>query len=226
MRTRIYCSIIAAALPLALASGPASAQFVNNYRAVERYNAVAKGSNIAEWHKRLFDDDVKKRLEAVDSLGKEGSEECVKPLIDATTDSDPRVRAKAFDYLGAIGSRRATLTLTQYLFLSDIDRSSKKRVLVALSRIRDPQSVPSLADFIEKTQDDELRCAALYALGEVGEKGSLEVLEEYTESEDPHERRIATDAQGKIEERLAAAPNNQPTILELEKILGPRNGGQ
>ena len=64
MRTRIYCSIIAAALPLALASGPASAQFVNNYRAVERYNAVAKGSNIAEWHKRLFDDDVKKRLEA------------------------------------------------------------------------------------------------------------------------------------------------------------------
>lgn len=225
MRIRPDVNILAAALALTFLAAPAYAQF-NNYRAIERYNAVAKGSNVAEWHKRLFDDDVSKRLEAVDSLGKEGSEECVKPLLDATSDSDARVRAKALDYLGAIGSRRATQTLTQYLFLSDIDPQSKKRVLVALSRIQDPDSITPLADFIAKTQDDELRCAALFALGEVGEQRSLDVIQEYTASEDPHERRIAIDAEGKIQERLAAAPNNQPTILELEKILGPRDAGQ
>lgn len=225
MHIRIDGNILAAVLLLALTASPASAQF-NNYRAVERYNAVSKGSNIAEWHKRLFNDDVNKRLEAVDSLGKEGSEECVKPLLDATSDSDPRVRAKAFDYLGIIGSRRATQTLSQYLFLNDIDAQSKKRVLVALGRIRDPDSVIPLTDFIAKTQDDELRCAALYALGEVGEQGSLEVIQVYVESEDPDERRIAIAAEGKIHDRLAAVPNNQPTILELERILGPRSEGK
>lgn len=212
-------------LTVPLAGAPAYAQF-NNYRAVERYNSVARGSNVAEWHKRLFDEDVQKRIEAVESLGKEGSEECVKPLLDATTDSDPRVRAKAFHYLGEIGSTKATQTLTQYLFLNDIDEQSKKRVLVALSRIQDPDAVAPLADFIAKTPDSELRCAGLYALGEVGNKNSLEVLEEYADSDDPHERRIARDAQGKIQERLAAAPNAQPTIIELERLLGPREGDQ
>ena len=221
MSIRIHGNILAAAALLSFAAAPAFAQF-NNYRAIERYNAVAKGSNVSEWHRRLFDEDVQKRIEAVESLGKEGSEECVKPLLDATSDTDARVRAKAFDYLGIIGSRRATQTLTQYLFLSSIDPPSKKRVLVALSRIRDPESVSPLTDFIEKTQDDELRCAALYALGEVGQQQSLEVIQEYTASEDPHERRIAQDAEVKIQDRLAAVPNDQPTILELEKILGPR----
>jgi len=223
---RSLTAIASVATVLAVVVPGAEAQRKNNYRSVDRYNAVAKGTNITEWHRRLFDDDVNKRLEAVESLGKEGTDECVKPLLDATADSDPRVRVKAIDYLGAIGSDRATLLLTQYLFLSDTDRPSKKRVLVALSRIKDPSSVDKLGQFIEKTEDEELRCAGLYAIGEVGAQTSLELLEPYTESEDPHERRIAQDARNKIETRMAARPNTQPTILELEKILGPREGQQ
>jgi len=49
-----------------------------------------QGSNIAEWHRRLFDPNPNTRLEAVDSLLKDGSEEAVKPLMDATADADPR----------------------------------------------------------------------------------------------------------------------------------------
>jgi len=207
-----------------MASQAAGQDRIDRHRTVQRYNRVAKGSNIAEWHRRLFDDEAHVRLEAVESLGKEGSEECVKPLLDATADSDPRVRAKAFDYLGLIGSRRATQVLTQYLFLSDVDQPSKQRILVALSRIRDPASAVPLIDFIEKTEDDELRCGALYALGEVGEPRSLDVVQEFTASEDPHESRIARDAVAKINRRAAATPNTQPTILELEKLLGPRQG--
>jgi HEAT repeat protein len=200
------------------------AQRIDSNRAVQRYNRVAKGSNIAEWHRRLFDEDPTVRLEAVESLGEQGSEECVKPLLDATADSDPRVRAKAFDYLGAIGSRTATQVLTQYLFLTDVDRSSKQRILVALGRIGDPAAVRPLHDFLQKSEDAELRCGALYALGEIGDPKSLEILEEYAQSPMPHEARIAHDAEAKINARVAQAPNTQPTLLQLEKLLGPRNG--
>jgi len=204
---------------------PVEAQRIDSNRAVQRYNRVAKGSNIAEWHRRLFDDDPQVRLEAVESLGEQGSEECVKPLLDATADSDPRVRAKAFDYLGAIGSHSATQVLTQYLFLTDVDRSSKQRILVALGRIRDPASARPLHDFVQKSEDEELRCGALYALGEVGDPSSLAILEEYEQSSIPHEARIARDARAKINARVAQAPNTQPTLLQLEKLLGPRGGG-
>jgi len=211
--------IVTSILVLGFPINRARAQ-LDSHRAVDRYNRVAKGSNVAEWHRRVFDKDAKVRLEAVDSLGKDGSEDAVKPLLDATADSDPRVRAKAFDYLGLIGSKRATQVLTQYLVLSDVDRSSKQRVLVALGRIGDPAAVDPIVSFIEKTKDEELRCGALYALGEIGDAKGLEVVRTYSEQEsDPHAQRIARDAIGKINAHLAAAPNEQPTILELERQL-------
>jgi HEAT repeat protein len=112
--------------------------------------------------------------------------------------------------------------LTQYLFLSDIDRGTKQRILVALSRIRDPESVGPLSTFAQKIDDGQLRYEALFALGEIGDAAALEVVQPYTESADPHERRIATDAVAKINQKLAAAPNTQPSLIELEKVLGPR----
>ena len=149
--------IVASVLALGIVS-TASAQ--TDHRAVERYNRVAKGSNISEWHRRLFDPKPNVRLEAVDSLGKDGSEEAVKPLLDATSDSDPRVRAKAIDYLGAIGSPVATPVLSQYLVLSQTDRPSQQRVLVALGRIGDPAAVEPLLAFIQNQTGDVLDIGA------------------------------------------------------------------
>jgi HEAT repeat protein len=207
----VTCAAIAA---------PAGAQ--TDHRAIERYNRVAKGSNVTEWHRRLFDADPNKRLEAVDSLAKDGTEEAVKPLLDATTDSDPRVRAKAIDALGNIGSPRATQVLTQYLVLSDTDRASKQRVLVALGRIGDPAAVEPLVAFLTKSQDSELRCGALYALGEIGDPRALDAVQAHAESDDPNVKRLASDAVVKINAKLAAVPNTQPSILELERRLAPR----
>jgi HEAT repeat protein len=212
--------MLAALVPIAVSAG---AQIDTN-KAVQRYNRVAKGSNVAEWHKRLFDDDVKVRLDAVDSLGGAGgSDDAVRALLDATADRDPRVRAKAIDALGEVGNPLATPVLTQYLFLNAVDRYLKQRILVALGRIADPASIERLADFAEETDDNELRCAALYALGEIGDARGLDVLKSYTgDDAHPDVQRIARDAVAKIKERVAALPNNQPTILELEKQLGPR----
>jgi HEAT repeat protein len=211
--------MVAALVPIAV---PAGAQIDTN-KAVQRYNRVAKGSNVAEWHKRLFEDDVKVRLDAVDSLGGAGSDDAVRALLDATADKDPRVRAKAIDWLGEVGNPLATPVLTQYLFLNDIDRYLKQRILVALGLIADPASIARLADYAEETDDNELRCGAFFALGEIGDARGLDVLKAYTEGgQHPDVQRIARDAVAKIKERVAALPNNQPTIIELEKQLGPR----
>lgn len=189
---------------------------------VQRYNRIARGANIEEWHRRLFDPDPAVRLEAVDSLGKDGTEQSVKPLLDATADADPRVRMRSIDYLGAIGSPLATQVLTQYLFLSQTDEKAAQRILVALGRIRDPQSVKPVADFANKTQSEELRCGAIYALGEIGGMEAMKVVKPYAEqTSDEAARRVAADAIHKINTRLAAAENSQPTLLELEKRFAP-----
>lgn len=189
---------------------------------VQRYNRIARGANIEEWHRRLFDPDPATRLEAVDSLGKDGTEQSVKPLLDATADEDPRVRMRAIDYLGAIGSPLATQVLTQYLFLSQTDPTAAQRILVALGRIRDPQSVKPVADFATKTQNEQLRCGAIYALGEIGGMDAMKAVKPFADqTSDESAHRVAIDAISKINTRLAAAENSQPTLLELEKRFAP-----
>lgn len=161
-------------------------------------------------------------MEAVDSLGKDGTEQSVKPLLDATADEDPRVRMRAIDYLGAIGSPMATQVLTQYLFLRQTDDTATQRILVALGRIRDPLSVKPVADFAAKTKDEELRCGAIFALGEIGGMEAMKAVKPFAEqTSDKDARRVAVDAISKINTRLAAAKNAQPTLLELEKRFAP-----
>jgi HEAT repeat protein len=194
---------------------------------VQRYNRIARGANIDEWHRRLFDPDPTVRLEAVDSLGKDGTEQSVKPLLDATADEDPRVRMRAIDYLGTIGSPLATQVLTQYLFLSQTDQKAMQRILVALGRIRDPHSVKPIADFATKTQSEELRCGAIFALGEIGGMDAMKAVKPFADqSADESAKRVAVDAIAKINTRLAAAENAQPTLLELEKRFAPPQAPQ
>jgi HEAT repeat protein len=222
---RAAIRVVLPILLVVLWASAATAQ-IDSYKAVERYNRVSKGANVEEWHKRLFDPNPKTRLEAVDSLAKDGSEETVKPLLDATADSDPRVRAKAIDALGEIGSPKATQVLCQYLVLNDIDRASKQRVLVALGRIGDPTAVEPLISYLQKTKDPELRCGALYALGEIGDARALEPVQAFVSAPDPNVKRLATEALVKIKAKVAALPNAQPTILELEKRMGPQKKEQ
>ncbi len=189
---------------------------------VQRYNRIARGANIDEWHKRLFDPDPTIRLEAVESLGTDGTEQSVKPLLDATADEDARVRMMAIDYLGTIGSPLATQVLTQYLFLRHTDEKALQRILVALGKIRDPQSVKPVADFASKTKSEELRCGAIYALGEIGGLDAMKAVKPFADqTNDAPAKRVAIDAITKINTRLAAADNAQPTLLELEKRFAP-----
>ncbi len=189
-------------------------------RAQQRYDRVAKGANVEEWHKRLSDDDAAVRLEAVDSLGKDGSEASVEALLEATADPDERVRLKAFDFLGTIGSPTATPSLAQNLFLTNVDRASKLHVLIALGRIKDPRAANPLMNFCKNNSDEELRTAAVYALGEIGAVRSVSGLEEIRDTTESEKlKRITGDALAKISNKVAARPNTQPTMLEMEKFF-------
>lgn len=205
------------------ASGEVLAQPSYGQRVKDRYNRVSKGSNVAEWQKRLSSDDPAVRLDAVESLGKEGGEEAVKPLLDATADEDRRVRIKAIDYLGNIGSPAAAPLLLQQLFIADVDLQTKKRILVALGRIRDPSSAVPLLNFARHTDDEATLCSCIFALGEIGSPAVSDGLRSFAKnSDDATIKRLIADALSKIETRVAVAPNQQPTLLELEKRLAPR----
>ena len=191
-------------------------------RVKQRYNKIAKGKNVGEWTKRLSSKDPEVRLDAVTSLGEDGTEASVEPLLEATADPDERVRLKACDYLGEIGSPKATLQLTQTLFLKNVDTLSKQRILVALGRIKDPRAANPLLNFAKNAKHELLATAALYALGEIGAKRTLAGVEKIRDTTDNSEiQRVASDAAKKIRNKVTAKPNTQPTLIELERRFRP-----
>ncbi len=196
-----------------------------NHPAVQRYNRTAKGANVEEWQRNLGADDAKVRLDAVNSLGNAGGEDVVKPLIEATADPDPRVRIRAIDMLGLVGDPAASQVLMQLLFLNNVDKPMKLRVLTALGRIADPRNGQELLQYAKTVGDDDLSCRAIFAVGEIADPESREELEKLRHSTDnPHVKRLCSDAVSKIEARERNAPAEQPTLLELERKLARPQG--
>ena len=226
LRRSLDTFLLTPVLALAVASVPAltvPALAQRMPKPVERYNRVTKGANVTEWHRRLSDADPKVRLEAVESLTQAGGDEVVKPLLDAVADPDRRVRLKAIDGLGRVGLPEATPSLVQRLFLSEVEPELKQRVLAALGRIADPRAAGPVADFVMQAADTTLRCAAIHAVGEIAHPGSIERLETLSKDADADVRRLAEDAIVKIKARLASLPDQQPSVLELERRMGRRD---
>ncbi|MFT4571251.1 MAG: HEAT repeat protein [Hyphomicrobiaceae bacterium] len=220
MRRYFGTALISLAI-LGLCSGPVYAQ-ISKHPAVKRYDRVARGSNVEEWQRRLLDPQVKIRLEAVDSLGTDGTEAAVPGLMDALADSDYRVRIKAIDYLGRIGDPIATAVLMQLLFLSEIDKPTKLRVLTSLGRIGDRSSAQRLLTYARTVDDDDLCSHAIFALGEIADPLVEEGLKELDHDlVSPQHKRLCADAIAKIKLEVATAPGRQPSVLELEKRYAP-----
>ncbi|MFN2426116.1 MAG: HEAT repeat domain-containing protein [Candidatus Binatia bacterium] len=191
-----------------------------NHPAVQRYNRTAKGANVEEWVRRLSEPDVRTRLDAVDSLGTKGGDEAIRPLIEATSDEDYRVRTRAISFLGNLRALEASPVLMQLLFLTDVGREEKLRALSSLGRIADPATSERLAVYAATIDDDDLACRAVHALGEIADppsKARVAALRGTRPGTDMD--RLVDDALVKIDEREKAKPIEQPTILELEKKL-------
>ncbi len=137
-------------------------------------------------------------------------------------DVDERVRLRACDYLGTIGSPLASPQLVQHLFLTDVNGLAKQHILVALGRIADPSTSTPVLNFMKNNPDEKLTTLALYTLGEIGDRGTRDdivALRDSTQSSAV--RRVADDAITKIDTKVESGANTQPTLIQLERLLRP-----
>lgn len=183
---------------------PASAQ-VNPFRVQQRYKDASQGKSIDDYTKRLNDPDVAVRLEAVKNLGESGSTDAIEYLIQAAGDPDESVMAKAIDYLGKLRATAATPILVQKLFMRDVPPHVQQRILVSLGRMGDVRAAAPIGEYLSRDITPETRGTAIFALGEIGDSGSIPKLQaiQTDASADAHTQRLAGEAVAKINIRLS-----------------------
>ena len=190
-----------------------------------RYNKARKGANIDEWVRRLTDESPETRLEAVKSLGDSGDPKAVEPLMQAVGDLDPRIQAKAVDYLGTTRATDATFFLVQRLFLADTPDPLRHRILNALGKIGDFSASRPILDYVAREAPLDLRGTGIFALGEIADPASRTDLVAMLDSEqDSRLRRLIQEAVTKIDTRQAAPAKNEgpfPSPLEAALATDP-----
>jgi HEAT repeat protein len=185
-----------------------------------RYNKAKKGANISEWVKRLGDDDPDKRLDAVKSLGDSNDPKAIDYLIQAVNDPDPRVEAKAVDYLGRLHAADSTPFLVQKLFTVGTKDKLRQRIVMTLGKIGDPRASHPLLQYVMQDGGNvDIRGAGIYAIGEIADQSIRDDLKRFSEvEEDPRIKRLADEALIKIATRqpppVTRNPASFPTALD------------
>jgi hypothetical protein len=187
----------------------------------ERYQKAAHGANISDWAKRLNDDDPSKRLDAVKSFGESNDPKAIDYLIQAVNDPDPRVEAKAVDYLGRLHAADSTLFLLQKLFTVGTRDKLRQRIVMTLGKIGDPRATKPLLQYVSQDVDPDIRGAGIYAIGEIADRSISEELQRFSDEEtDPRLKRLAHDALVKVSTRVPApATKTSPFPTALEAAL-------
>src|SRR5262245_25578085 len=184
----------------------------------ERYQKAAHGANISDWAKRLNDDDPSKRLDAVKSFGESNDPKAIDYLIQAVNDPDPRVEAKAVDYLGRLHAADSTMFLIQKLFTVGTRDRLRQRIVMTLGKIGDPRASKPLLQYVSQDVNPDIRGAGIFALGEIADKSISEELQRFSDGQsDPRLKRLASEALAKVSTRVPAPATKMspfPTALE------------
>lgn len=156
----------------------------------------------------LRDKDLNVRFAAAVALARVKDPASIDGLIVACADEDEDVRAYAALALGDIGDRRATSAV-----LERLERDHVARVRgfagMALSKLRDPSSLTRLMNHAEVEADPKALAATLYALGELGDRRALPIVERFIKH--PHEevREYAREAASQLS-RKEPDPSKRP----------------
>ncbi|MFO0746787.1 MAG: HEAT repeat domain-containing protein [Myxococcota bacterium] len=127
----------------------------------------------------LSDIDPNVRFEAASALGRRPADPAaLAPLVKALDDQDEDVRAAAAETLGVMGPVAKVPEATKALLAKVSDRKPTVRghVAIALGQIGVPEAVPPLVKRLERERDEEALAAAIWALGELGDKTAVEPL--------------------------------------------------
>ncbi|MGH7823363.1 MAG: HEAT repeat domain-containing protein, partial [Candidatus Binatia bacterium] len=169
---------------------------------LRRYQGARDGATIEEWVRRLEDPDASVRLGAVKSIAESGDSQAPKHLMAASLDPDPRVASRAVDALGRLRAAEATDFLAERLFTVGTGDDMRRQILAALARIGDARASRPILQFVDRTEDPELRAVAIFAVGEVGDTTVLGDVERIAGREtEPELRRVAREALEKISGR-------------------------
>jgi HEAT repeat protein len=184
----------------------------------DRYKKAQHGTNISEWARRLNDDDPSKRLDAVKSFGESNDPKAIDYLIQAVNDPDPRVEAKAVDYLGRLHASDSTLFLIQKLFTVGTRDKLRQRIVMTLGKIGDPRATKPLLQYVSQDVSPDIRGAGIYAIGEIADRSISEELQRFSDEQtDPRLKRLAHEALVKVSTRVPAPTTKAsmfPTALE------------
>ncbi|MGH7897812.1 MAG: HEAT repeat domain-containing protein [Candidatus Binatia bacterium] len=189
---------------MVFAALPAGAQLGGPYGRhgepmLNRYEQSRSGGNPDQWGKRLDSDSAKERLEAVEMLGRSADSKTITYLLKAIDDTDPRVQAKAIDYLGSRRATEATPLLVQKLFFAGGHDSLRQRALTALGKIGDPSASRPILDYVGRETNPAVRGTAIFALGELGDATIRDDLNRLAAAEtDPRLKRLMQEASMKI----------------------------
>lgn len=159
-------------------------------------------SELEELAKKVHSEDPSERLEGVKGLGSSQDKGAVQYLLEATSDTDPRVKLKAIDALGTLRASDATPVLVQMLFLRESEPWLKQRALVSLGKIGDSRAARPIADYLSRDTDQATLGTAIFALGEIGDTQTISDLQHInSSSSDERLRQLSQDAIGKIQQK-------------------------
>jgi hypothetical protein len=160
-------------------------------------NIVVILANIADsWSKELLikalsHPEEKVRKEAIKGITSIGGSDILPHLKTALNDDIPSIRITSLRALGNLGTEPAKKMLLSELSKKDFltkDFNEKKESYAALSRWKDQEVKTFLmkslkkTSFWNKTKNDETRAFAAFALGVIGDKDALPVLEKTKKS--------------------------------------------
>lgn len=111
-----------------------------------------------------------------------GSDAVVAALVASLQDPSPTVRRNAVDSLAELEAVSAAPTLATMLG-SETDEAVERQIVDALGRLKDPSTVPALVSWLE-VRESQPPLNAIWALGNIGDPASLELLSRLRESSD------------------------------------------
>ncbi|MHC4598348.1 MAG: HEAT repeat domain-containing protein, partial [Planctomycetota bacterium] len=153
-----------------------------------------------------------KRKSAVEILGRIGDERAVDALLKRLEDPDREVRIRARYALREIGSGVFDAALP---LLNRDDPELRVAGVVILAVCKRPEAVTALTRVLAEDGEEEVRCRAAEALGEIGDPGAIEPLLEALGDE---KRRVASNA------AEALAQIGSEAISRLEERIENESG--
>ena len=147
------------------------------------------------------------RRVAISALGQLQSKKSAGEILKYLSDGDKYTRLEAVRALGSIGDTSAAKDLEKCLAKEE-EASVRVEAALALAKLRNPAGLVTAYEFV-KSQDMSLKNQALEVIGAVGDKRSLQFIEElYAAEQNPVDKSMLDFTRQRLAARLAS--KNKP----------------